>query len=281
MSVAELSNIYTSKPSRFFEYSSATEADSIKYMVSAIGTDPQFLDVTDAASIIATDCKLRAEIKPGEIAIPIRNISAQAFMNATGLTGSFDMSENNDLVEIQDNAFDGCTGLTSVTLSKNLTSIGESAFSNCEGLVSIDTANSLKIASIGDYAFASCTNLKSIDLANNTLLTTLGAFAFRSCTNLESFTLPSTMTNISEGAFSHCTKLTSLDLTKYENTSLTSIGDYAFAGCSGLNRVSIPSSITSIGKDAFSTCCMQYITFYNNDASWLESNGVGDNWLGG
>lgn len=264
MKVSELSAVNTSPSYRFFE--KGGEYDSMQYMVYVDKQmTPLYLDITDARTLTLADCKLKAKPEPGGTIIPLRNISAQAFMGNTNLTGYFDMSANTDLEEIQANAFDGCNGITSVIFSPNLSLIGESAFSNCTSIAAIDLTVSANISSIGDYAFASCTSLTSVNLQNNIALTELGSFAFRSCTGLTSFSLPATMTSISEGAFSHCTNLATLDLTSYADTSLSAIDAYAFAGCSGLTSVSIPSSITSIGSDAFSTCKMDTITFYNTD----------------
>ena len=58
------------------------------------------------------------------------------------------------------------------------------------------------------------------------------------------------VTSIGYGAFSYCSRLTSVTI----SNSVTCIGECAFYGCSGLTSVTIPNSVTSIGSDAFYKC---------------------------
>jgi len=65
-----------------------------------------------------------------------------------------------------------------------------------------------------------------------------------------SYTVPSSVTNIGDYAFSDCTSLTSVTI----GNSVTSIGYDAFSYCASLTSVTIGNSVTSIGYDAFSDC---------------------------
>ena len=129
----------------------------------------------------------------------------------------------NDITEIKQYAFNGCSGLTSVTIHNSVTVIGGSAFSNCTGLTSITIPNS--VTSIGGSAFSNCTGLTSITIPNS--VTSIGASTFEDCSGLTSITIPN---------------------------SVTKIGDWAFCNCTGLTEVTIPNSVTWIGYSAFSNC---------------------------
>ncbi len=107
-------------------------------------------------------------------------------------------------------------------------------------------------------------------------------FAYR-FTKLTHITIPNSVINIGECAFSNCSGLASITVSsgnsKYDsrnncnaiietesnkliagcqNTvipiSITTIGEYAFSGCSGLTSMTIPNSVTTIGYSAFSGC---------------------------
>lgn len=81
-------------------------------------------------------------------------------------------------------------------------------------------------------------------------LTIIGNGAFLHCTGLTSLELPSGLTSISAYAFSQCSGLTSVSLP----SGLTSIGAFAFEGCIGLSSLQLPSGLTSIDMGAFEGC---------------------------
>ena len=81
-------------------------------------------------------------------------------------------------------------------------------------------------------------------------VTNIGEGAFSGCSGLTSVTIPDSVTSIGYMAFSGCSGLTSVTIPD----SVTNIGSYAFYGCSGLTSVTIPDSVTSIGDSAFDGC---------------------------
>jgi uncharacterized repeat protein (TIGR02543 family) len=188
----------------------------------------------------------------------------------------------NSVTSIGNSAFSSCTSLTSITIPNSVTSIGNYAFSSCTSLTSIAIPNS--VTSISDEAFSGCTGLRSIIVdinnqnyssdngvlfnKNKTLLikypigkiatsytipssvTNVGDGAFSDCTNLTSITIPNSVTSIGSGAFQSCTGLTSITIPN----SVTNTGHNAFGGCTGLTSITIPNSVTSIGYYAFNNC---------------------------
>lgn len=68
--------------------------------------------------------------------------------------------------------------------------------------------------------------------------------------SIRTVTVGGGVTNLCDGAFQFCTRLTTVTI----SSSVTSIGNSAFVGCIGLTGVTIPDGVTSIGKDAFNGC---------------------------
>ena len=91
-------------------------------------------------------------------------------------------------------------------------------------------------------------------------LTIPESVTFRGC--------PYPVTSIRDGAFEHCTGLTSVTIPN----SVTSIGYWAFCDCSGLTSVIIPNSVTEIGDEAYRGCTgLTRIDAYPNpekDRTW-------------
>ena len=159
---------------------------------------------------------------------------------------------------IPDFAFLENSTITSVTIGKGITGIGYEAFYFCSSLRSVVIPNS--VTSIGNYAFygTGLTNI-AVDAANpeyagvggvlfNKALTTL--IQYPSGLTASSYTIPNSVTSIGDGAFYHCTSLTSVTI----GSGVTSIGTAAFDYCFSLTSVTIPNSVTNIGYGAFGDC---------------------------
>jgi len=84
----------------------------------------------------------------------------------------------------------------------------------------------------------------------DTDVTEIGDGAFKDCTKLTTVTIPSSVTEIGGGAFDGCTGLTTVAIP----SSVTEIGSSVFRGCTKLATVAIPSSVTEIGEYAFYGC---------------------------
>ena len=91
------------------------------------------------------------------------------------------------------------------------------------------------------------------DNGNTYVVTSIGhhAFAYSHCfSSVTSISIPDSVTDIGEGAFSCQRSLRSITFPN----SVKNIGRAAFEGCSSINSIRIPSSVISIGEQAFSFC---------------------------
>ena len=157
-----------------------------------------------------------------------------------------------------------CANLnTDYTILDNVVAIEDRAFENSTNLVNITIPNSVK--NIGEGAFRRCTSLESVSIPNSVVNLgnsdekwvgigelggggpTLGVFG--GCRNLTSITLPSNLTTISAGLFSCCSKLKEITIPD----KVTSINDFAFYDCL-LRSIKIPDSVISISGQAFLGC---------------------------
>ncbi len=94
-------------------------------------------------------------------------------------------------------------------------------------------------------------NIKYLVVGNG--VTTIGNNAFSGCTNLKNIDLSkaSCLSTIGNHAFSSCTALKSVDLS--EASSLEVIKT-SFPGCTGLENVALNEGLKEIGGSAFNTC---------------------------
>ena len=100
--------------------------------------------------------------------------------------------------------------------------------------------------------------------------TTIGAYALGDI-EATSISIPSTVTEIKEGALIGCYNLQSVSLPM----GLEKIGSYAFKDCSSLTEIYIWGSVTEIGFDAFDKCtALASIDVSENNEHYISHNGV-------
>ena len=174
---------------------------------------------------------------------------------------------NNIITKIEDETFMN-SALRTVEIPDNITNIGERAFAGCSVLGTIKLPQTL--ASIGANAFLSCPsiaetyyegsvdtwNLISFDsLCSNPNFSNKGGHWFRDVSfyvqdeMITSLAFSPDTTIINEFAFSYLNQLTSIDL-----SNIQEIKGYAFAGCKSLTNITFPESVTAVGNYAFSGC---------------------------
>ncbi len=184
-------------------------------------------------------------------------------------------------------AFFDYDNLTSVTFPNTIKVIGEDAFYDCNNLTSAVLPKSIK--TIGDYAFDFCSELKNIGSLN--MVEKVGKFCFYG-TQLERITIPATLAEIGEGAFSGSPKLQEIVveagnptydsrgkcnaiIEKETNTlhtacvntvipnDVTIIGPSAYRSVP-IESIEIPSWITTIEKYAFFNTTLKSIVIPDN-----------------
>lgn len=101
------------------------------------------------------------------------------------------------------------------------------------------------VSTIALLAFASNHSLKEIAIPSS--VTTIGGAAFRD-TKLETISIPNSVQEIEDDAFSFCVNLKTADI------DVSEIAQWLFAGCTNLSSVHLGASVSLIVGDAFMNC---------------------------
>jgi hypothetical protein len=91
---------------------------------------------------------------------------------------------------------------------------------------------------------------------NGSTVSGLGFQAFAHNTNITSVTIPGSISNIGEAAFSFCEALTNAVF----ESGTTVVPNVIFFACDNLVSVSIPEGVTSIGFNAFDSCAFTSVS---------------------
>lgn len=234
--------------------------------------------ITELAPVMFADCPLTQVDLPNTLT----TIQDAAFYNCTKLK---EITLPNSVTQLGEGVFQGCSSLSQVRLSENLKTLPTSTFDGCKALTEFDFAG---ITEIGEEAFQN-TGIQILDLPTTVKTLGESAFAHSALqeiwslggvetlptdvfayTQIQSFDIPQGLyiapgafeysalqkvatgidvTEINDGAFRNCRKLTSVEL----NEDVTRIGDNAFRACTALTSIDFPESLVSIGDYAFYT----------------------------
>lgn len=197
------------------------------------------------------------------VSIPnsVTSIKGGAFSYCSSLTS---LTIPTSLTQISNHAFVGCSSLVSLTIPTNVTYIDAFAFARCSSLVSVDILSSA--TRISESVFYGCSNLSELNIhitdnasfCNNGIVSQLWKDEFGGSITLfnadgkeiKEFRTPSRVTSIGDGAFYHCSGLTSVVIPG----SVTSIGESAFEGCKGLESITLPENLSIIKRKTLYDC---------------------------
>ncbi|MBB5351800.1 hypothetical protein HNR46_002039 [Haloferula luteola] len=247
-----------------------------------------------------------------ELPSSLASLGESAFLDCSALTS---LTVPSGVTSLPDQVFDGCRSLASLSLPAQLETIGERAFhdndslitfivpenvtsisngalGDCSALESVQLNASLN--HLGDQVFLGCHALTALEVdASNTEFSSQGGVLFNASGSLlrlappgisGRFSIPSTVAQLSPGAFAHCSQLEEIELpeslvelpedafyyasalSQLEIPSTVSIlGSWCLAG-TGLTGITLPSAVNTIGDDAFHFARSLAWAFFEGDA---------------
>ena len=171
---------------------------------------------------------------------PINEISAKSFDGCESLN-SIDLSE---VKTIPKDAFKDCKNLKDVKFSPNLSSINNGAFRGCESLTVIDIPKDVDF--ISDSAFNRCPSIHSFNVHKDNIFycsingvlynkSISKLIRFPAGKRLNTFTIPDTVYEIGDNAFSGCNTLEAIMC----SNKILRFGKGVFDGCKALNNCNI------------------------------------------
>lgn len=172
----------------------------------------------------------------------------------------------NEILVIEDNAFNGCYQIRSITIPKGVTKIGNNAFNGCLNLQYFGIPDS--VTQIGDYAFKDTrpSSYLSITIPKKVKSIGTGVFSYTSINRIEV-----DPDNPWYDSRNNCNAIIETASNKLiagcRNTDVpddvNAIGESAFEGMEGLSHIELPMSVKSIGNYAFKESDIKSIEIWN------------------
>ena len=206
---------------RTLSASAAIKVDGIVYGYNGSYLDyADYFYVTQGSDENLEHINIPSRVTYNGYTLPVTSIGSYAFMNYTSIKS---ITIGNSVTEINRSAFSGCTGVKSITIGNSVTSIGNYAFSGCTGVKSVTfNAESCSSPSSSSGAWFRDCPLTSLVIGNG--VKSIPNYLAYNQTRLTRVTIPNSVTEIGNYAFSGCSNLKFMQLMC---TTPPSIGDYS------------------------------------------------------
>ena len=140
------------------------------------------------------------------------------------------------VIQIDENAFYGCTGITAIQIPYSIGIIRMNAFKGCNNLKEIKVnENNMNYIDIDGVLFSKDQRM---------------LIQYPAKKNDSEYELPQNVSFICPDAFNSCESLTKVTI----GNEVTAISDYAFMNCTNLQELRLGKSVRIIGVDAFKNC---------------------------
>lgn len=242
--------------------------------IMAYATIPKSVLTLSELSFMGCDRYEGLVLPPNLISIGDYAFYSCQFLNYVNIPAS--------VTSIGEYSFYSCASLIDIAVDRNndfyassdaaLYNKGKTVLLQCPGGKSGRFTIADSVMQINDIALSSCYNITEFQIgsANTTFSSMNGVLFNKNKSTLYqypigktgNYNIPSSVTNIRDGAFLWCMGLTGVVIP----TSVTSIGLQAFFGCVELTSVIIPDKVASIGDYAFTLCNKLATATFNGNA---------------
>ena len=145
-----------------------------------------------------------------------------------------------------------------------------SSYSGTDAIITIpEKINDLPVKNIN---LSKCNTIVSVDFDSNSTISSISDNAFSDCQNLQSIELPQSLKIIGQRAFANCSKLSAIDIPD----SVVSIGSYAFKSCSSIKTITLPPKLTTLEDGTLSGCSTLLSVTFNNKLTSIGVNTFAD-----